>query len=211
MFMKTTPGDQVIVIPDWVMKTLSKKGKVEDLVNFSKMRQWFTQEQLIAMDRFSDDGLTMFWTNGSLPAQGDNDRKYTTSLGYNWYFPHDVGQSDNGTEADTYAKDQISRVKDNREYSEKLVNDYVLDYFKQPGVDKIDLSQSYSVYSSSSKLIVVALNQGCMSPIIYNRKEELRLSILRSIVGKLQMYYDLNVVHKTNWFGWYLTELEQLK
>jgi hypothetical protein len=46
--------------------------------------------------------------------------------------------------------------------------------------------------------------------VIFNRKEELRLSILRSVVEKLQQYYDLNVVHKTNWFEWYFSELDGL-
>jgi len=82
---------------------------------------------------------------------------------------------------------------------------------KQDAANKVDLHQSYSVYSASNKLIVVALNQGILSPVIYNRKEELRLTILRSVIEKLQMYYDLNVVHKTSWFEYYLTELDLLK
>ncbi|BCM95162.1 hypothetical protein [Burkholderia phage FLC6] len=211
LFMNVNPGDQVVVIPDWAYRQLAKKGKIEDVLNFSLMRQWFTQEQLVALDAFSGDGLSIFWTNGTIPHVSDRRQKYTKSLGYLWFFPEEAGQSVNGTEADKYARNQISELADKKEYSLKLVNQYVLDHLKQEAANKVDLHQSYSVYSASSKLIVVALNQGILSPVIFNRKEELRLSILRSVVEKLQQYYDLNVVHKTNWFEWYLTELDLLK
>uniref|UniRef100_A0AAU7PFA2 Uncharacterized protein n=1 Tax=Burkholderia phage vB_BgluM-SURPRISE13 TaxID=3159457 RepID=A0AAU7PFA2_9VIRU len=211
VFMNTRPGEQVVVIPDWAYKQLAKKGKPEDVVNFSLMRQWFTQEQLVALDSFSGDGLSIFWTNGTIPHVTDRNQKYTKSLGYTWYFPEDSGVSRNGTDADTYAKNQMSELADNKVYSGKLVEQYVLDHLKQDANNKVDLHQSYSVYSASNKLIVVALNQGILSPAIFNRKEELRLAILRSVIEKLQMYYDLNVVHKTNWFEWYLTELDLLK
>jgi hypothetical protein len=211
MFIQTHPGDQVHVIPDWAYNQLAKKGKIEDLVNFQKMRQWFTQEQLVALDRFSEDGLSIFWTNGTIPHIADRQRKYTRSLGYTWYFPEEAGQSQNGNDADRYAKNQLSELADNQDYSTKLVQQYIVDHLKQDATNKVDLHQSYSVYSASNKLIVVALNQGILSPVIFNRKEELRLTILRSVVEKLQMYYDLNVVHKTNWFEWYLTELDLLK
>jgi hypothetical protein len=208
--MNVNPGDQVVVIPDWAYRQLAKKGKIEDVLNFSLMRQWFTQEQLVALDAFSGDGLSIFWTNGQIPHVSDRRQKYTKSLGYLWFFPEEAGQSVNGTEADKYAKNQISELADKKEYSGKLVNQYVLDHLKQDAANKVDLHQSYSVYSASSKLIVVALNQGILSPVIFNRKEELRLSILRSVVEKLQQYYDLNVVHKTNWFEWYFSELDGL-
>jgi hypothetical protein len=57
----------------------------------------------------------------------------------------------------------------------------------------------------------VALNQGVLSPVIIPRHTELRLHILRSVVQKLEQYYDLNVVHKTKWFEWYFRELSVLK
>lgn len=210
-FMNVHPGDQVVVIPDWAYKQLAKKGKIEDLVNFEKMRQWFTQEQLVALDRFSEDGLSIFWCGGTIPHIADRSRRYTKSLGYLWFFPEEAGQSQNGNEADKYAKNQLSELADNQEYSVKLVNQYIVDHLKQDAANKVDLHQSYSVYSASNKLIVVALNQGILSPVIFNRKEELRLTLLRSVIEKLQMYYDLNVVHKTNWFEWYLAELDLLK
>lgn len=209
--MKTAAGEQVVVLPDWAFKTLSLKGKPEDVINFSKMRQWFTQEQLVAIDRFSDDGFSIFWSGGALPSQGDATRKYTRSIGYIWYFPDEAGEALNGSETDKYAKNQISRLGDNREYTAKLVDQYILSELREPPKDTIDLHQSYSVYSASDKLIVVALNQGVLSPVIFKRKEELRLSIMRSVIAKLQEYYDLPVVHSTNWFEWYLTELDRLK
>lgn len=211
IFLNTSPGDQVVVIPDWAYNQLAKKGKIEDVVNFEKMRQWFTQDQLVALDRFSGDGLSIFWTGGSIPHPSNRQSKYTRSLGYIWYFPEEAGQSKNGNEADKYAKNQMSDLVHNEAYSVKLVNQYILDHLKQDAANKVDLHQSYSVYSASNKLIVVALNQGILSPVIFTRKEELRLTILRSVIEKLQMYYDLNVVHKTNWFEWYLTELDLLK
>lgn len=210
-FMNTPPGDQVVVIPDWAYKTLAKKGKPEDVANFSLMRQWFTQEQLVALDAFSGCGINMFWNGGQIPHISDRNQKYAKSLGYIWFFPEESGTSQNGTDADRYAKNQMSELADKREYSDKLVSQYVLDHLRQDAANKVDLHQSYSVYSASNKLIVVALNQGILSPTIFNRKEELRLTILRSVIEKLQMYYDLNVVHKTNWFEWYLTELDLLK
>jgi len=212
-FMNVQPGDQVVVIPDWAYNQLAKKGKIEDLVNFEKMRQWFTQDQLVALDRFSQDGMSIFWCGGTVPRVGARapGAKYTRSLGYIWFFPEEAGQSKNGTETDRYAKNQLSDLSDNDAYSVKLVEQYILDHLKQDAANKVDLHQSYSVYSASNKLIVVALNQGILSPVIYNRKEELRLTILRSVIEKLQMYYDLNVVHKTSWFEYYLTELDLLK
>lgn len=211
MFMQNRPGDQVVVIPDWVYRTLAKKGQIEDLVNFAKMRQWFTQEQLVAIDAFSGCGLSIFWNGGKLPSPSANLDYYTRSIGYNWIFPKDSGQSEMTNEADKYAWSQISALADNKEYSAKLVNQYILEPFKDAPANKIDIHQSYSVYSASDKLIVVALNQGVLSPVIFNRKEELRLSIIREVIKKLQMYYDLNVVHKTHWFEWYLQELDRLK
>ena len=92
-----------------------------------------------------------------------------------------------------------------------MVDQYVLDYFKGVPGNTIDLYQSYSVYSSSDKLIVLALDQGILSTAILTRKEELRLTILRSIVEKLQMYYESHVVHNTQWFELYLKELDRLK
>lgn len=212
MFLKTRPGDQVHVIPDWVYRTLARKGRIEDLVNFSKMRQWFTQEQLVAIDCFSNAGLSIFWNGGNIPNPRDHDNeRYTRSLGYTWYFSEEAGQSKITDEKDIYVRDQISKLADNKEYAARMAKEYILDPFKDNAADKVDLHQSYSVYSSSDKLVVVALNQGVLSPVIFNRKEELRLSILRSIVEKLQEYYDLNVVHGTKWFGWYLTELDVQK
>lgn len=211
MFMQNRPGDQVVVIPDWVYRTLAKKGQIEDLVNFSKMRQWFTQEQLVAIDAFSGNGLSIFWNNGQLSKPGDHNDRYTRSAGYLWIFPKDAGQSEMTGEADKYAWNQISALADNKDYSAKLVNQYILDPLKEAPANKIDIHQSYSVYSASDKLIVVALNQGALAPVIFNRKEELRLSIIREVIKKLQAYYDLNVVHKTHWFEWYLQELDRLK
>lgn len=212
--MKVSPGDQVVLVPDWVLKTVAKKGRVEDIVNFALMRQWFNQEQLVAMDDFSSDGLSYLWgsDNGiAKPAADSPYRRYTKSLGYTWFFPEESGQSKNGSDADQYAKVQVSTLSDNKAYTAKLVDEYIIDYLKQPPVDKIDLHQSYSVYSGSDKLIVLALGQGVLNPVVYNRKQELRISILRSIVEKLQMYYDPHVVHATDWFGHYLTELDLQK
>jgi hypothetical protein len=212
MFLNTEPGEQVVVIPDWVYRTLAKKGQIEDLVNFSKMRQWFTQEQLVAIDAFSNNGLSVFWTGGSLDLMRRHpDEKYSRSLGYIWYFPGDAGQSDITNEVDKYSRNQLSGLSQNTEYTSKLVKEYILDPFKETPKDKVDLSQSYSVYSGSDKLIVVALNQGVLSPVIIPRHTELRLHILRSVVQKLEQYYDLNVVHKTKWFEWYFRELSVLK
>jgi hypothetical protein len=211
MFLNTEPGEQVVVIPDWVYRTLAKKGQIEDLVNFSKMRQWFTQEQLVAIDAFSENGLSVFWHGGNLPQPNYQHTKYTRSLGYIWYFPGDAGQSDITNEADKYSRNQLAGLNQNTEYTSKLVKEYVLDPLKETPKDKVDLSQSYSVYSGSDKLIVVALNQGVLSPVILQRHTELRLHILRSVVQKLEQYYDLNVVHKTKWFEWYFHELSVLK
>lgn len=211
MFLNTEPGEQVVVIPDWVYRTLAKKGQIEDLVNFSKMRQWFTQEQLVAIDAFSEQGLSIFWHGGNLPKQNYQHTKYTRSLGYIWYFPGDAGQSDITNEADKYSRNQLSGLNQNTEYTSKLVKEYILDPLKETPKDKVDLSQSYSVYSGSNKLIVVALNQGVLSPVILPRHMELRLHILRSVVQKLEEYYDLNVVHRTKWFEWYFNELSVLK
>lgn len=211
MFLNTEPGEQVVVIPDWVYRTLAKKGQIEDLVNFSKMRQWFTQEQLAAIDAFSDNGLSIFWHGGNLPKPNYQHTKYTRSLGYIWFFPGDAGQSDITNEADKYSRNLLSGLNQNTEYTSKLVKEYVLDPFKETPKDKVDLSQSYSVYSGSNKLIVVALNQGVLSPVILPRHMELRLHILRSVVQKLEEYYDLNVVHRTKWFEWYFNELSVLK
>jgi hypothetical protein len=211
MFLNTIPGDQVHVIPDWVYRTLAKKGQIEDLVNFSKMRQWFTQEQLVAIDAFSRNGLSILWNGSAVPKLGGGKEVCTRSIGYSWYFPEEAGQSKNGSDTDKYVRDQVSQLVDNKEYGTKMVDQYILDYFKEPGANKIDLHQSYSVYSASNKLIVLALGQGILSPVIFTRKEELRLAILRSIIEKLQMYYDLSTVHNTSWFELYLNELDRLK
>lgn len=215
LFMKTRPGDQVHVIPGWVYETLAKKGRIEDLVNFSKMRQWFTQEQLVAIDHFSHNGLAVLWHGTVAPYYGAGRNSEpgveSRSIGYSWFFPNEAGVSDNGNATDEYSRNQISSLADNREYAIKMADQYVTDYFKEQPVDKIDLHQSYSVYSASDKLIVLALGQGIMTPAILNRKEELRLLILRSIVEKLQMYYELHVVHNTSWFELYLKELDRLK
>lgn len=211
MFLKNSPGDQVHVIPDWVYRTLARKGQIEDLVNFSKMRQWFTQEQLVAIDKFSHNGLSILWNGGNMPKPGDFNERSTRSIGYSWYFPEGAGQSEIKSDTDVYVRNQISKLGDNKEYAAKMVSQYILDPFKEAPANKIDLHQSYSVYSASDKLVVVALNQGILSPVILNRHPELRLSILRSIVEKLQSYYDLNVVHQTCWFDWYLIELSRLK
>lgn len=212
LFMKTMPGDQVHVIPDWAFKTLAKKGNIEDLVNFSKMRQWFTQEQLTAIDRFSARGLTTVFGFESTFSSGNRVNEiYSRSVGYSWFFPQEAGVSENGTDADKYARSKLSDLDSNYEYADKLVNEYVVDYFKQQPASKIDLHQSYSVYSASDKLIVLALGQGILSPSILTRKDELRVLILRSILEKLEMYYELHVVHKTSWFELYLKELDRLK
>ncbi len=209
--MKTAAGEQVVVLPDWAFNTLARKGKVEDVIDFTKMRQWFSQEQLVALDKFSEYGLSIFWSGGAIPDPSFHDRKYTRSLGYIWYFPDEAGEALNADETNRYAKNQISGLGDNREYSNKLVTQYILEALRDVPKDTIDIHQSYSVYSASDKLIVVALNQGVLAPVIFNRKEELRLSILRSVVEKLQEYYDHPVVHSTIWFEWYLTELDRLK
>ena len=214
LFMKTRPGDQVHVIPKWAFKTLAVKGQIEDLVNFSKMRQWFTQEQLVAIDGFSKVGLGVLFTPTTPQAiQGSvhTDCYSGRSIGYSWFFPEDAGVSVNGNDADKYARNQLSDLANNPEYAMKMVDQYVLDYFKGVPGNTIDLYQSYSVYSSSDKLIVLALDQGILSTAILTRKEELRLTILRSIVEKLQMYYESHVVHNTQWFELYLKELDRLK
>lgn len=214
LFMKTRPGEQVHVIPNWAFKILAAKGQIEDLVNFSKMRQWFTQEQLVAIDAFSSIGIEVLYaqvSRDSITKPGRQLGYSSKSVGYSWFFPEDVGVSVNGNDADKYARGQLSTLADNPGYAMKMVDQYVLDYFKQSPEDKIDLHQSYSVYSSSDKLIVLALGQGILSTAILTRKEELRLTILRSIVEKLQMYYESHVVHDTAWFELYLKELDRLK
>lgn len=214
LFMNTRPGDQVCIIPGWAAKILMKKGQIADLPNFAKMRQWFTQEQLVAIDAFSRIGLgVLYCPTTARQIQGNpNTDCYTgRTVGYTWFFHEDAGVSQNGNAADNYAKDQLSELASNPEYAMKMVDQYVLEYFKQTPEDNVDLRQSYSVYSASDKLIVLALDQGILSPAILTRKEELRLMILRSIVEKLQSYYDLHVVHDTQWFELYLKELDRLK
>lgn len=213
LLLNRTPGEQVVVIPGWVYKTLAVKGKVEDLVNFAKMRQWFSQEQLVAIDTFSHNALSIFWTGGTNFETERNmpwDRG-SSSVGYYWFFSEDAGQSVNGTEADHHARNIMSDLSNNKPYSLKLVEDHILEYLRTPNKNNVDINQSYSVYSGSDKLIVVVLNEGILSPLVASRKTELRLSILRDVVIKLQAYYALNVVAKTKWFGWYLTELDCLK
>lgn len=215
LLLKTAPGDQVVVIPDWVYKTLAAKGKIEDLMNFAKMRQWFSQDQLIAIDVFSHNALSTLWYNGAYDIDMNNPWDHATrSLGYCWFFPEDHGQSVNGNQSDDYAKNKISSLGDlsqNKPYSLKLVEEYIFDELRAPNKNNIDINQSYSVYSGSDKLIVVVLNQGCLAPLVLERRNELRLSILREVLKKLQAYHALNVVAKTKWFEWYLTELNGLK
>lgn len=212
LLLDDEPGQQVMVIPDWVFKTLAKKGQIDDLFNFSKMRQWFTQEQLVAIDVFSEHGLSLFWSNGNFDMSfNDVLSRNTRSVGYTWYFPEGQGVSENGNDADSYVKNQISGLSENKEYSLKLVRDYVLDELRGIQANGKDGNQSYSVYSPSNKAILIVLNQGCLSPPALKYKEEVRLSILRDVLKKMYQYYDLNVVNKTKWFEWYLTELDCLK
>ena len=212
LLLGCNPGEQVTVIPDWVFKTLAKKGQVEDLFNFSKMRQWFSQDQLVAMDVFSGHGFELFWNNGNFTTTHNSSLvRGTKTLGYSWFFPEDQGVSNNGNDADRYAKNQISQLTDNKEYSLKLVHDYVIDGLKDEAAGKKDANQSYSVYSPSNKMILIVLNQGCLTVSGLSQKESMRLSILREVLKKMYQYYDLNVVHKSMWFEWYLTELDCLK
>lgn len=209
LFLKSIPGDQVCIIPMWAFKTLAKKGQIEDLYNFSKMRSYFSQEQLLAIDAFSGNGLSVLWYNGNIY---DKDHLLNTrNVGYNWCFNESAGVSDNGTEADRYVKDKLSDLGSNKEYTNSVVKEYVLSYLSDVPSNKIDLLQSYSVYSSSDKLIVLALNQGITSTEILTRVKELRLMILRSMVDALKLYYPPHIVHQTSWFELYLKELDQLK
>lgn len=212
LFMSTRPGDQVLVIPNWAARILTKKGQIADVVNFAKMRQWFTQEQLVAIDVFSTYGLDVLYRpNIGATDPYTNEVSYSNSASWHWFFPESSGVSQNGSDADKYAQDQLSSLRDNKVYAKKMLDQYVLGYFAQDPEDKIDLHQSYSVYSASDKLIVLALGQGILSPAILTRKEELRLLILRSIVEKLEMYYESQIVHGTSWFELYLKELDLLK
>lgn len=201
-------GEEVIILPDWAYRTLAKKGRVEDVANFSKMRQWFSQEQLIAIDQFSQQGLSVFWHNGNFVNQpGGPMERCANSLSYLWFFPGDAAVSENGTDSDSYAKNQLSNLSDNKTYSLKLVEEHILCGLRTPNRDTIDLDQSYSVYSGSSKLIVVVIKDGILAPLMLNRLDTLRLSIIRSIVKTLQQYHDPNVVNGSRWFTWYLQEL----
>lgn len=210
MITKQYPEDKIIVVPDWVVATVNKRGHLSDILNFSKMRQWFNQEQLVAMSAFSRFGLNILSVPFSVNPTS-SETMFHRSLGYAWYFPEDQGGSPNGSEADTHAKNAMSRLEENVQYVNEMVDTYVVEHLKDPATNKVDLSQSYSVYHVSEKMIVLSFNRGLLSPASIARKDELRLSILRSVLEKLYGLHEMHEVHKSVWFGQYLAALQRMK
>lgn len=211
LITKVRPGDQVITVPGWVVQTINRNGQLTDVANFAKMRQWFTQEQLVAMAAFSDFGLNILNGPYTTSKNSSGPKSYHRSLFYVWFFSEEHGVAKNGDEADNYAKCQLSNLEENDAYRYQMVNEYVVSYFAQPTSNQVDLSQSYSVYPVSEKLVVLALNQGLMTPGIYDRKDELHLMVLRTVLEKLYGLHPPHEVHKSDWFSWYLAALERLK
>lgn len=209
MMMSVDPGRQVVVVPMWAVRIIKE---LADLPNFTKVRQVFTQEQIVALEAFSHIGLDIFYHKEPLPSKNSphTAREAGRSLGYLWFFPEEARNTANLTEADRQAMIQSAHLSDNHVYADQMVKDHVYEFFKRPANQQLNIHQSYSVYSVSEGLIVLALDQGILSPSIYTRREELRLEILRKVIQELRNYYEPHVVHQTSWFDLYLRELNTI-
>lgn len=207
---ETYPGDQVVVLPEWAFKTLEKKGKVEDLVDFSKVREYFTNDEIVALDAFSDKGLA-----DCLGLSGEQKHSaYSRSPSYIWVFPAEAGNNKNMSEADSYAWQRLVSIRDSLDYrkiSDQLCQDLIMGELRNVNPQLSDVSQLYSVYSGSKGLIVLVVKPGILGKNAVSQQPSLRLAVARSILGKLETYYEQAKIAQSFWFDLYLTELSQLR
>lgn len=197
-------GDQIVLLPEWAFKTLEKHGKIEDVADFKKVRHLFNNDEIIALDAFSEYGLKKILAC-------DN-TMYTRSLGYIWCFPGEAGVPKNldADDHDAWVKltDRVTSIS-GKEIKEQLLNELVLSELKSVNPQLKDISQFYSVYSSSKNFIVLVVKPGIMGKTVISQLPQLRLAVARSILGKLEAYYELAKIAETSWFGMYLTALEE--
>ena len=203
------PGEQIVVLPDWATRTIAKHGKLDDITDFSKMRQIFNNDQIVALDKFSDEGLNRVLGLPENNIQG----MYSRSAGYIWCFPGEGGNNVKLNDADEYAWQRLNRIVNNHSYgnlSAQLCQDLIYAELESAGDVLTDISQCYSVYSVSKQLIILSVKPGIMGQHVSKKRKELRLAILRSVLGKLEAFYDKSKVAQSDWFSLYLTELESL-
>lgn len=204
-----TPGEQILLLPDWATRTIAKNGSLEDITNFGKTRQYFSNDQIMALDHFSSTGLNKIM--GS-ELRGENPL-YTRSAGYIWCFPTEANNSAEMNEADRYAWTKLTRSADDHsygKYAERLCDELIIQELEATGPVMTDVTQFYSVYSVSKQLIILSVMPGIMGKNVINKKQELRLAIIRSILGKLEAFYDQSKVAQCGWFAQYLVELNAL-
>ena len=215
---KVEPGRQVYVLPKNLFDILGEKlDTPTEIFRFPKMRTILTQDQLVALAYFSSHevrrilGLTL----GKDPTRVEG---LYGNITYPWYFPGEAGLAVSKTEADQYALDAISQMVDGginttqfsqqyQQMAKALCDDLIMTELKTPIPALSNVSSLYSVLAMNARQIFLVLNPGFLSQMANKRQQELRRSLYRSILGKLDMYYERAEVARSDWFDGYIKHL----
>ena len=215
---KVEPGRQVTVLPKNLFDILGDKlDRPADIFHFPKMRKVLTQDQLTALAYF-DDVEVKNALGQVLFCQPRNCEGLYRSITYPWYFPGEAGMAVPKTEADQYALDSISQMVgggiapkafdgEYRQMAKALCDDLIMTELKTPAPALSSVASLYSVLAMNARQIFLILNPGFLSQLASNRQQELQRSLYRSILGKLDMYYEKAEVARSDWFSGYMHHL----
>jgi len=194
---------KVLVVPYWVMETLSKNVQIESILNFDVMKEQFNLDQLLAIYEFSKTGMTVFYNGVRLSDKRDFNYRNTNSFEDAWLLS-------NNTTNDNLRQDLL-KLSENKNYVESIVSEHIFNYLEDDNTEDLNLTYPFEIYALENGFFVLALKKGILNLFKKNdpnSRYRLTSYIYDRLGNKIDEKKGSGYQNKTQWFYWYLKDLE---